>query len=259
MVPLAVAVLAPIATGLVAAAGVWGRDWRERRNEDAVRRSELNEAISQMNAVETWARALSQTSELPSLNEQERKRAVEALDQAYRRAMKVFEARPPRKGPHLNLRVLFLTSLDSPGARTIRILYYLSLPWLISWAIVIATWIVKDLSFAGIWVGAIFLFVLAIGPTVALHALATALDKKGKARLKPVLHEQNLPPMPPAGALSHPTQTAPGSYPAGPAVPGLYPAAPRFHQPGSGAAGVYPPPSARQPQHGSRIPPDGPL
>ncbi|WP_250006893.1 hypothetical protein [Actinoplanes sp. M2I2] len=179
---LIAAVMVPVVGGLVTAAGVWGREWHSRRNSDDLRRRALDDAATRMTVVENWAKAVAELDGLSDQHSDHRMKAMNTLDEAYGLAAKALAAFPAPKKPLLSLRQLFLVGVTGSGARLVRAFYYCSLVWFVFVTVILTISTIKNMTAFDVIFALVMLFFFAITPTLALHAIATAMD--GKARVK---------------------------------------------------------------------------
>ncbi len=243
-ITLIAAVAVPVVGGLVTAAGVWGGEWRQRRNQDYLRSRALDDATGRMTIVETWAKALLEVQGLPDEHTEARTKAISALDDAYRRAVKALDTFPAPKKPLWGLRQVFLLDVSAGGAKMARAIYYLSLAWLLFDAAILTGFVKKDPTASGIIVALVALFLFAVAPALALHALAIAIDSKrsSRQRINTPIHQHPGPAVRSAGQGS----AAPSMYPAYGVASPPYPQPPPYPHPPPvappwGAPGSTPP------------------
>lgn len=173
------ALLVPLATAALGAAGILIRDWRVRRDVENRRVRALADATAQAAFVEQWWKALQVLSSAPEDLTAEATNARALLAQAARTV-----SRSPDPGlglperPGAMRRLLMLYRFDTVGGRLVRAVFYL---WLLVLAVVYANGVVEALGNTSRWstLGDLSLGTLIfLLPAVVLRALAVFLEKR---------------------------------------------------------------------------------
>lgn len=177
--------LGPLITAAVAAAGVWFRDWRERRDDDAQRRRTLGVAREQVSFIREWLEAHDRVAD-ESAEEEVRTRAQLDLEQAYVDVAQSL-ANPVRGREPLTLgkmvrSLLLRRPLQDWRARIVRALYYLGLAWAGLWAAVGAEQTAReDFTPSGIFAAIVLILFLGIAPAWALRKWALWIENRHAA------------------------------------------------------------------------------
>ena len=120
----------PVVAATITVGGIWLKEALQRRGRDEERRRRMDQAKSQIEIVDAWARARASLNTSTDLAGGAITRAQEALDVAYDGAMRSIQE--PRR--HITLRLvgsrLFLRQFHVTGPmRLLRLLYYVSFAW----------------------------------------------------------------------------------------------------------------------------------
>jgi hypothetical protein len=150
-------------------------------------------AREQVSFIEDWLRAYQQLAS-PEMQAEARQRALTDLHRAYAVVDQTLAAVQTPKQPvnvrHVLSRLLLLQPLRTKTAKILRIVFYLSLAWLLLWvsaAVLFGAGIAAsstDSLLADAFVGlGIFVLCLAIGvaPALPLYWLVLASDRAGSA------------------------------------------------------------------------------
>jgi hypothetical protein len=183
---LLAALLGPVSTALLAAFGIWLREWRQRRDRDQRRRRALTEAREEVAFIEAWVK----THELVApadTHERVHMRAHQDLERAYTVLAGSLAAAPIDDEPFTLRRLLrsllLLRPLETNRAKAARVVYYLSLAWAAIWAAVGTDQTVKeDFTPTGIFVAILVILVFGVAPAWGLGAWVLWLDKRTVSR-----------------------------------------------------------------------------
>jgi len=177
------ALIGPMVTALLAAGSVTAKALRDRRNQAQARSREIELASQTVKFIDTWLAAQAKLPPHPGA-QQRIQQALADLDRAYATMLATVEAdrRAPADRVGLNaLRRMLLLPLQRPGAKAVRIIYYLVTAMALLFVAAGISVLVEDQDDEhGLLVSIMAAAIISVAcllPSVGLYFLARALDR----------------------------------------------------------------------------------
>ena len=175
------AVVGPTLTALLAGASVVAKDWRLRRDHQSRQTRLFKLAAQQVAFIDAWLTTYMKTAGADT-NSVEQAAAVRDLNEAYEMMRTAATMEPDRVPVHRAghvVRTLLLIPLSRPGARVVRIFYYVSIPLATAvFAVSVdSTFGLESVSVTVALVVVFFFTAIAFTPSALLWALARRMER----------------------------------------------------------------------------------
>lgn len=233
------AIIGPLLTSLLAIVAYSFQQWRTRRRWEDERNRAIEQAIQEVQYIDTWLSALQRIERIDPDHELKLERALLDLERSYQ-VMSLDladdEPRPSRRTLAQHIGWFLLVPIHGSPAKVVRVFYWIMLSLTLIWVIAIMA-SVTDLASDGIAVtiiASVILTALSAVPTILVAVLARHLERR-TLRQREIAQPGSPPPFtpfqvpatgfpdprsyPPPGPQAQPHPNMPGGHPHPPGPP----------------------------------------